>query len=172
MATSRLGPAHRVADGIGALVAVRSETGRSVLVRRFFNRSLLVYGLAIGGGAFLLQWLQYRFTVHAFAAEIYIGAVALAFLALGVFAGRRLFAAPAGDQPEARQQVLATLNISGREAEVLDLLAEGCSNKEIAERLFVSPNTVKSHVARLYRKLSVSRRTQAIQAARQLGLIA
>ena len=146
---------------------------RLPILRRFLSWPLLAYGAAVGVGVFVLQWLQYRYTVHAFATEIYIGVVAIAFLALGVFVGRRVFAAPAaGPSDEAKQKVLNTLKISAREAEVLELLAEGCSNKEIGERLFVSPNTVKSHVARLYRKLSVSSRTQAIQAARKLGLLA
>jgi ATP/maltotriose-dependent transcriptional regulator MalT len=97
--------------------------------------------------------------------------VAAAFMGLGVWLGVKLFrrdpAAPF--VPNARAQ--GTLGISGRELEVLVLLAAGRSNKEIARRLEVSPNTVKTHVTKLFAKLEAQRRTEAIQRARELGMI-
>jgi ATP/maltotriose-dependent transcriptional regulator MalT len=97
--------------------------------------------------------------------------VALAFLGLGLWAGARLFRSqpPAPFTPNTR--VRETLGVSDRELEVLELLASGRSNKEIAQQLNVSPNTVKTHVAKLFGKLEAKRRTEAISRARELGMI-
>lgn len=137
------------------------------------KRTILLYSLAVAGAAFVLQWLEYKVAVRAFSTELYIVLLALGFTALGIWVGHHL---TRGTQPPAtefapNQQAIDYLGISGRELEVLGRLAEGLSNKEIAERLFVSPNTVKTHLANLYGKLEVSRRTQAIQKARELRLI-
>ncbi len=135
------------------------------------GRTILIYGAALAAAAFALQQLEYRHFTRAFATEIYIVLIALAFTALGVWAGRRLTgSAPAA--PFARNEAaLKSLGVTDREYDVLALLAEGLANKEIARRLDVSPNTVKTHVARLYTKLEVVRRTQAVQKARDLALI-
>jgi len=135
-------------------------------------RTILVYGALLAAGAFVLEWLQFRFVVRTHAIEVYVALVAAAFLGLGVWLGAKLFrrAPSAPFTPNARAQ--ETLGISGRELEVLALLAAGQSNKEIARRLEVSPNTVKTHVTKLFAKLEVSRRTEAIQKARELGMIA
>jgi ATP/maltotriose-dependent transcriptional regulator MalT len=104
--------------------------------------------------------------------EIYFALFAAAFLALGIWVGARLFRRPpanAGFTPNTAAR--ASLGISEREFEVLEHLAAGRSNKEIAQKLAVSPNTVKTHVARVYEKLEASRRTEAIAKARELGLI-
>lgn len=135
------------------------------------GRTILIYGAALAVAAFALQQLEYRYLTRAFATEIYIVLIALAFTALGVWAGRRLTSSiPAA--PFARNDAaLKSLGVTDREYEVLLLVAEGLANKEIARRLDLSPNTVKTHVARLYQKLEVERRTQAIQKARTLALI-
>jgi DNA-binding NarL/FixJ family response regulator len=135
------------------------------------GRTILIYGAALAIAAFALQQLEYRYFTHAFATEIYIVLIALGFTALGLWAGRRL-TATAPPAPFARNDAaLKTLGVTDREYEVLTLLAEGLANKEIARRLDVSPNTVKTHVARLYEKLGAERRTQAVQKARALALI-
>jgi DNA-binding CsgD family transcriptional regulator len=113
-----------------------------------------------------LQWLEYRFVVRAHATETYVVLVALAFLGLGLWAGARLFRRAPPGQFAANSLVQQTLKVSERELEVLELLAAGQSNKEIAKALDVSPNTVKSHIARLFEKLAVRRRTEAIARAR------
>lgn len=134
-------------------------------------RTILVYGLLLAAGAFGLQWLEYRFLIRAYSTEVYIVLVALAFLGLGVWVGARLFRRAPTAPFEPNTRVQETLGISERELEVLALLAAGRSNKEIAGRLNVSPNTVKTHVAKLYDKLEVKRRTEAILRARELGMI-
>ena len=134
-------------------------------------RTILTYGAILAVGAFGLQWLQYQFLVRSHAVEIYVTLIALAFMALGVWVGARLFRRPPPPAFEHNARAQETLGISQRELEVLELLAAGRSNKEIAKRLDVSPNTVKTHVAKLFGKLSVGRRTAAISRARELGMI-
>ena len=135
------------------------------------KRVVILYALALAVGAFLLQWLQYNYLVRAFSTEIYIGLIAMAFAGLGVWAGMRLARRPASATFEKNNAAIASLGITLREQEVLGLLAAGKSNKEIAQKLGVSPNTVKTQVASLYQKLEVQRRTQAVQKARELALI-
>lgn len=134
-------------------------------------RTVLVYGAILAAGTFTLEWLQFRFLVRTHAVEAYVALVAVAFLGLGVWLGAKVFRrAPAAPfVVNARAQ--ETLGISERELEVLKLLAAGESNKEIARRLDVSPNTVKTHVTKLFAKLEARRRTEAIQKARELGVI-
>ena len=97
--------------------------------------------------------------------------IAILFTGLGVWVGYRLTGRGSSDEFEKNTRALETLGISDREYEVLVLLAGGHTNKEIADQLFVSPNTVKTHLANLYGKLQVSRRTQAIHKAKALRLI-
>ena len=133
-------------------------------------RTILVYGLLLAALALGLQWLELQYVVRTHATETYVVLVALAFLGLGIWAGARLFRrAPPSSQPNTVVQ--QTLGISERELEVLKLLAAGQSNKEIARTLDVSPNTVKTHIAKLFEKLEVRRRTEAILRARELGMI-
>jgi DNA-binding CsgD family transcriptional regulator len=135
-------------------------------------RTILIYGVILAAGAFGLEWLQYRFLMRAYPTQVWVVLIALAFMGLGVWVGARLFrTAPAAVPFEANWRVQETLGISEREFEVLELLAAGHSNKEIASRLEVSPNTVKTHVARLFDKLDAKRRTEAIARARELGMI-
>jgi DNA-binding CsgD family transcriptional regulator len=134
-------------------------------------RTILIYGVLLAVGTFALEWLQFRFLVRTHAMETYVALVAAAFMGLGVWLGAKLFrrapAAPFTVNTRAQQ----TLGISGRELEVLALLAAGQSNKEIARQLNLSPNTVKTHVTKLFAKLEVRRRTEAILRARELGML-
>jgi DNA-binding CsgD family transcriptional regulator len=134
-------------------------------------RTLLVYGLLLAALAGLLEWLQFQYLVRTYATETYVVLIAMAFLALGLWAGARLFRRPPPGEFVENTRVQETLGISGRELEVLKLLAAGQSNKEIARQLDLSPNTVKTHVARLFEKLRARRRTEAILRARELGMI-
>lgn len=144
-------------------------------------RSILAYGAAAGLLIALLKFIDYRFLVLEHSIEIYGAAIAAVFAAVGIWLGLTLtkekivvkhveVAVPAG--PFAFNQAKADeLTLTPREIEVLGLLAEGLSNKEMAERLFVSENTVKTHCSRVFDKLGAGRRTQAVQRAKQHGLI-
>jgi DNA-binding NarL/FixJ family response regulator len=135
-------------------------------------RTILIYGVILAAGAFVLQWLQFGLLARTHPTELYVGLIALAFMGLGVWAGARLFRKPMPAQTfETNTKAVASLGISEREFEVLELLAAGRSNKEISAKLNVSPNTVKTHVANLYGKLEVKRRTEAIMRARELGVL-
>jgi DNA-binding NarL/FixJ family response regulator len=134
-------------------------------------RTILIYGLILAAAAVGLQWLEYQYLVRSHATETYVALVALAFLGLGVWAGARLFRRQPNAEFTPNTLVQQTLKISERELEVLRRLAAGQSNKEIAQDLEVSPNTIKTHVANLFQKLEVSRRTEAILKGRELGMI-
>jgi DNA-binding CsgD family transcriptional regulator len=138
------------------------------------GRTIILYALALAMAAAALQWLEYRYVARAFSTEIYIALLAAGFIALGAWAGSRLTSptrlgrAAAFERNEA---AIRSLGLTSRECEILELLASGESNKELARRLGISPNTVKTHVARVYEKLGVQRRVQAIEKARMLALI-
>jgi DNA-binding CsgD family transcriptional regulator len=134
-------------------------------------RTILIYGALLAAGSVGLQWLQYQYLVRAHPGEAWLALIAIAFLGLGVWIGARLFRHPPPAAFETNTRAIESLGISTRELEVLALLAAGQSNKEIASRLEVSPNTVKTHVAKLFEKLAVRRRTEAILRARELGMI-
>jgi DNA-binding CsgD family transcriptional regulator len=134
-------------------------------------RTVLVYGAILAVGSLALQWLQYHLLVHTYPGEVYGVLIALTFLALGLWAGARLFGRAPHAPFEANTRVQKSLGISERELQVLQLLAAGRSNKEIAHRLDISPNTVKTHLARLFEKLEVRRRAAAIVRAQELGMI-
>ena len=134
-------------------------------------RTILIYGVLLAAGAFGLRWLEYAFVIRTHATETYVVLLALAFMGLGIWAGARLFRRPAPGPFTPNREVCASLGLSDRELEVLELLAAGRSNKEIAIQLAVSPNTIKTHVANLFGKLEARRRTQAISRARELGII-
>jgi len=140
------------------------------------------YGFLLAVLLFLLKWLELQFIVINHAFEIYAGAIAVIFTALGIWLALKL-AKPkpviikkevSGKNPapaEAAEVVPVSFPISKRELEVLRLMAEGMSNQEIAAQLFVSLNTVKTHSTRLFEKLDVKRRTQAVDKARKMRLI-
>lgn len=134
-------------------------------------RTILLWALVLALGAFALQWLEYRFIVRAFSWQIYVGLIGAAFAAGGVWVGWKLAARARPETFHRNDAALAALGLTGQEVKVLERLAAGGSNKEIARDLGLSPNTVKTHVANLYAKLEVSRRTQAIGKARELALI-
>ena len=134
-------------------------------------KRVAAYGAALAAGALALQWLDYDRLARSRPGEIYTALIAAAFLALGVFLGMRVFAAPTPAPFDGNPKAVASLGISPRELVVLKELAAGRSNKEIARRLEVSPNTVKTHLARLYEKLGAERRTDAVNRARELGII-
>lgn len=135
-------------------------------------RVIVLYALVLGLAATLLAWLEYRYLARAFSFEIYLLLVAAGAIGLGAWLGRRLMPRRAGPEPfERNAAAVRSLGLSPREVEILEALAGGDSNKEIARRLGISPNTVKTHVARVYEKLAVQRRVQAIEKARFLALI-
>lgn len=135
------------------------------------GKRAIAYGLLLALATLLLQWLDYQRLARVHPQEIYVGLIAIGFLALGVFVGMRVIAAPPEVAGEGNPQAKAALGISERELEVLREIAGGRSNKEIAAQLNVSPNTVKTHVSRLFEKLGARRRTEAILKARELGIV-
>jgi two-component system, NarL family, response regulator LiaR len=139
------------------------------------RKSIIVYGIAMAGLIGLLKFIEYRFLVRDLSLELYLGLVAVIFVVLGVWIGRRLTRVKVL-VPESEFTVddaeLKRLGITKREYEVLGLIAQGLSNQEIADRLFVSMSTVKTHTSNLFLKLNASRRTQALQRAKELRILA
>jgi two-component system, NarL family, response regulator LiaR len=152
------------------------------------RKTVLVYGILGGVLIAALQFIEYRFLVLEHSLEIYGGLVALLFSALGIWLGLKLtrrretvvvrevpvpveVPVPIGAPFQRNEARLEQLGITKRELEILEAMADGLSNREIAERLYVSENTVKTHAARLFDKLSAKRRTQAVQRAKEAGLI-
>ena len=142
----------------------------------------LVYALIGGLGIALLKYIEYQHFVRTYPAEIYGGLVALIFTAVGIYVGLKLtrqkevvvfkeLRVAQGGPFALNVEKLKELGITPREHEILGLIAEGLSNREIGERLFVSENTVKTHSSRLFEKLGVNRRVHAIQKGKELGLI-
>ena len=130
-----------------------------------------LYGAALAVGALALQWVDYQRLAREQTSDIYLFLLAGGFLALGIYIGARVIGVAAPPTFDGNPKAQAVLGISARERTVLEQLAAGRSNKEIAIALGVSPNTIKTHVARLYEKLEASRRTEAIARARELGLL-
>ncbi len=134
-------------------------------------RQILLYGAVLAAGTAALDWLDYRHLARTHSGELQLAIVAAAFLALGIVVGLRVFAAPAPPRGGGNPAAVAQLGITARELAVLRALADGGSNQDIAHALGVSPNTVKTHVAGVYRKLGARRRTDAIARARDLGVL-
>lgn len=143
------------------------------------RRTAILYGLALAALVLVLKLLQYKYLVRDLSIEFYMGALAVVFTAVGAWAGLKLtkkktivVKQPVPLQPFALDPTrLEKLGISKREHDVLEGMAAGLSNQEIADRMFVSLNTVKTHSANLFSKLDVKRRTQAIQKGKELLLI-
>ncbi len=135
------------------------------------KRTIFLYAVALAAACALFAWLEYKYVTRVFAGEIYLLLIAAGFAALGGWAGWRLTKRQTQDRFEKNKAALKSLGVSPREYETLELLAAGLSNKEIARELGVSPNTVKTHLARLYEKLGAARRTEAVGKARELSLI-
>ena len=140
-------------------------------MNRTLRNTILIYAAGLSAAVFLLEWLEYRYLLGAIGTEIYIAVIAGFFAILGVWVGNRLTGGARPGKFEKNTAGLHSLGITDREYAVLELLAAGQANKEIARELHVSPNTVKTHVSRLYEKLEVGRRTQAVQKAKSLRLI-
>ena len=142
----------------------------------------LIYGLCGGILIVVLKLFEFRFLVVEHSIEIYGGLVAALFAGLGIWLGLKLTrkqeVVVVKEVPVMTAQPfvlnedrLRNLGITKRELEILELIAQGMSNREIAEKLFVSENTVKTHSSRLFDKLSAKRRTQAVQIGKEMGLI-
>jgi DNA-binding CsgD family transcriptional regulator len=144
--------------------------------RSAFWATVVGYGLAVAVLVFILKYFEYRYWIRDLRMEVYIGLVAVLFTALGVWVGSKLLAGqkevPADGPLATNEEAIRSLGISARELDVLQLMAQGCSNQEIADKLFISLPTVKSHSSSLYVKLDVRRRTQAVHMAKSLGIIA
>lgn len=138
------------------------------------RKTILIYGMALAALIAILKFVEYRFFMQDLSLEFYLGIVAMLFTGLGIWVGLRLtrkkiiIATPDFQRNEPE---LHRLGISKREYEVLELIAQGLSNQEIAGKLFVSPNTVKTHSSNLFMKLGVRRRTEAIRRAQELRLL-
>ena len=141
------------------------------------KKTVFLYGLLMAALIWLLKYLDYRFLVRAISLEIYLGLIAAICTALGIWMGLRLtrpkiLVPPADPESFAPDEArLAAWGLSKREYEVLELLAQGMSNQEIADALFVSLNTITTHISNLFGKLEARRRTQAVQRAKELGIL-
>ena len=147
------------------------------------RRTILLYALSMAALVFLMKFIQYRYLIRDLSIEFYIGLIAILFTAIGLWVGLRLtqkkvsLQSPMGQiQTDLKMELIQSdvinqFGISKRELEVLELMATGLSNQEIADKLFVSLNTVKTHAANLFVKLDVSRRTQAVSKGRELGIL-
>jgi two-component system, NarL family, response regulator LiaR len=141
------------------------------------RRTVLIYGCTLALLIFVMKVIEYRYLVRDLSLEFYLGVVAVLFMVLGVWAGVRIAGkktvtveVPASAFVLDSNQLIR-LGISKREHEVLELMASGLSNQEIADKLFVSLNTIKTHSSNLFLKLEVNRRTQAIQKAKDLQIL-
>jgi NarL family two-component system response regulator LiaR len=140
------------------------------------KKSILLYGLGMAVLLALLKFLQYKFLVRDLGIEVYLTLVAVFFTILGVWAGLKLTRTKK-EVPEIEvtkadpTELLEQYGLSTREYEVLQLMAKGHSNQEIADELFLSLNTIKTHSSNLFSKLDVKRRTQAVSKAKSLGLL-
>lgn len=114
----------------------------------------------------ILEVVHYKTMVRDIQIEVFGGIIGLLFLVFGVWLGAKFFKKSTPEKFDATK-----LGLSNRELEVLELLAQGYSNQEVADVLFVSLNTTKTHISNIYTKLNVKRRTQAVQKARELALI-
>jgi DNA-binding CsgD family transcriptional regulator len=132
---------------------------------------VVLYGALLAAGALALQWIDYQQFARAHSGNIYTFVVAGGFLALGIYIGARVIGRTQPSAFDGNAKAQAALGISPRELEVLHEIAAGRSNKEIAAQLNVSPHTVKTHVAQLFEKLDAKRRADAINKARELGIV-
>jgi DNA-binding CsgD family transcriptional regulator len=146
------------------------------------KRHVLIIGLIGGILIAALKWIEYRFLIIEHSFEIYSALIAILFAVVGIWLGNRLTTprqkivikevlVPAGPSFILNEQKQEALGITRRELEILELVAQGMSNREIAGRLYVSENTVKTHCSRAFDKLGARRRTQAVQLGKEFGLI-
>ena len=152
------------------------------------NKQTVIYGISLAELLFLLKWLELRFILFSHSMEIYIGSIALLFTGLGIWLALKLMTPKVQvkiveqivektvpqenpDEFQLNEALLLELGLSKRELEVLQLMATGLSNQEIAGQLFVSLNTIKTHTSKVFEKLEVKRRTQAVEKARRFSII-
>ena len=148
------------------------------------KRHVLIYGLIGGILIAVLKWTEYRYLVIEHSIEIYGGLIAATFAVLGIWLGLKLTGrperivlkevrvpVPAGEPFLLDEKKRENLGITPRELEILELIAQGMSNREIAGKLFLSENTVKTHSSRVFDKLGAKRRTQAVQLGKEFGLL-
>ena len=154
-------------------------------------KSTIIYSISLAFLLFLLKWLELRFLIFQHSFEIYVGFIAVIFTALGIWLALKLskpkietivveklvlsevyITNPDSHRDTPDTSLIARLELSKRELEILGLLAQGHSNQEIAEKIFVSLSTVKTHNQNLFEKLDVKRRIQAVEKAKRLNLIA
>ena len=135
-------------------------------------RQVLLWAAAGGILIALLRFIEYKHFVQEYPSEMYGGLVALIFTGVGIYLGLKWTRPKHAPGPFVlNEQKLREVGLTQREHEILGLIAEGLSNREIGDKLFVSENTVKTHSSRLFDKMDVSRRVQAVQKGRELGLI-
>ncbi|MEQ9210919.1 MAG: LuxR C-terminal-related transcriptional regulator, partial [Pseudomonadales bacterium] len=130
---------------------------------KFPLRTILLYGAFLAVAAIILQWLEYQYLLRRYSTETYIIALCILFTAAGIWFGKSLLPRQVNAPFQLNLQALHSLGLSEREAQVLTLLCEGHSNSELANKLHVSVNTVKSHLKSIYEKLGVSQRGHAIR---------
>jgi NarL family two-component system response regulator LiaR len=148
-------------------------------------KKFIIYGVVLAVATIALQILQYKMVIINHSLELYGAALALIFTIVGIIAGRKLTRpkqvivektvtiSVSGKTEDfiLNEQLLKNLNISKREFEILELMSQGYSNQQIADKAYISISTVKTHTSNLFMKLDVSRRTQAVVKARELSLI-
>ncbi|OJJ17876.1 hypothetical protein BKI52_28885 [marine bacterium AO1-C] len=152
------------------------------------KKTILIYGLALTGALIVFKLIEYSYFSYRISLDAYLGIVSILFLVAGLLVGnfirkRQSVVATSAEVKEANPVIEAAIQpqpdpaqiedigLSQRELEVLTFIAEGHSNQEIAEKLFVSINTIKTHTANIYSKLGVRRRTQAVSKAKELKII-
>jgi DNA-binding CsgD family transcriptional regulator len=148
------------------------------------HKEILIYGISMAVLLLFLKWLEAHFIVFNYRLDLFIGAIAIMFTVLGIWVALNLVKPKVetrivekeiyidtSPQKEINQKEIEKLGISKRELDVLTLMATGLSNEEIAAKLFVSLNTVKTHSSNIFSKLDVKRRTQATEKAKRLNII-
>ncbi len=183
-------PVKSCSDKLPGLASIDIDKHEAARYDDFIDmkKTVLLYGILGGVLIAALKFIEYRFLVVEHSLEIYGGILALMFSTLGIWLGLKLTrtreAVVVREVPvevpvpvrmsgpfERNEMQLQQLGITPRELEILEAMAAGLSNREIADKLFVSENTVKTHAGRLFDKLSARRRTQAVQRAKEAGLI-
>jgi DNA-binding CsgD family transcriptional regulator len=151
------------------------------MLKQLFQRSrtIMLYASLMAAMVFVLKWLQWKYLIADHSIELYIGLVAIFFTGLGAWLASHLSTIKVHQVvvekqihlpplPQVNEAELKKLNLTNREYDVLKLLKEGLSNADIAEKLFLSLSTVKTHVSSLFVKMDVKSRTQAIEKANRL----
>jgi ATP/maltotriose-dependent transcriptional regulator MalT len=147
-------------------------------------KEIIIYGVSLAVVLLVLKWLETQYTLSNFRLELFIGSISILFTVLGIWLALKLVKPKVetrivekevfietGPTTEIDQKQIEKLGISKRELDVLNLMATGLSNEEIAAKLFVSLNTIKTHSSNIFLKLDVKRRTQAVEKAKRLNII-